>query len=250
MKPQSGSKAGDVASDYLSAGGDLSEDLGRVLRQSPAFGEAHLRMATLALVDGELSRKTREFILLAANLNATHLNIEAAREHLRRAKAAGAGDEELIEVIQCASLVGVHAVVVGLGPLQRLAPVDLSRELTPSEERLKRSFEERRGYWSSQWDQLLRLGSDYFAAVLEFSAAPAASGALSALDREYVYMAFDCSPTHMFEPGLELHMRNALELGATPADLLAVLKLVSGIGFEAATAGYRLLAEVNSPPAG
>lgn len=134
-------------------------------------------------------------------------------------------------------------MILGLPPLQRLAPVDLSRPLTPVEEQLKRAFEERRGYWSDLWDQLLRRDNTYFADVLEYSAAPEATGALSALDREFVYIAFDCSPTHMFEPGLELHMRHALELGATPADVLAALKLVSSIGFEAARTGYGLVAE-------
>ncbi|MFE0420719.1 carboxymuconolactone decarboxylase family protein [Streptomyces tendae] len=221
---------------------ERSAGVDEVLRQSPVFAHAHLRMNASALAGGALSRKTREFVLLAANLNATHVNTDAAREHMRRARAAGASDDELREVIQCASLVGIHAVIVGLEPLQHLVPTDLSRDLTPGESELKRAFEERRRYWSAHWEQLLRLDSDYFSAVLDFSAAPAESGALSALDREYVYIAFDCSPTHMFEPGLELHMRTALELGASSADLLSVLKLVSSIGFEAAIAGYELLA--------
>lgn len=87
---------------------------------------------------------------------------------------------------------------------------------------------------------------DKLAPKSESSAAPATSGTLSALDHEYVYIAFACSPTHMFEPGLELHMRTALELGATAVDLLAVLKLVSGIGFEATIIGQQLLAEMGS----
>lgn len=229
--------------DYLAHGGRWSAGLEAVLRRSAPFGEAHLAMTTSALRDGGLSRKTRQFVLIAANLNATHLDIDAARDHVRKARDAGATEQELLEVLQCASLVGFHAVVIGLRPLQRLAPVDLERELTPAEAELKRSFVERRGYWSAQWDQLLRLDGNYFAEVLEFSAAPAETGALSALDREYVYLAFDCSPTHMFEPGLELHMREALRLGARPEDLLAVLKLVVSIGVRAATVGYQVLAD-------
>ncbi|GGR48063.1 alkylhydroperoxidase/carboxymuconolactone decarboxylase family protein YurZ [Nocardioides luteus] len=227
--------------DYLAHGGRWSAGLEEVLARSPAFAEGHLQMATSAMRNGGLSQKTREFVLLAANLNATHLNLGAARDHLRSAREAGATDDELREVLQCASMVGFHAVVIGLGPLQRIAPVDLSRELTAEETQLKQSFMDRRGYWSSQWDELLRRDPSFFAAVLEFSAAPAATGALSALDREYVYMAFDCSPTHMFEPGLELHMREAMKLGATAEDLLVVLELVSTIGLEAATTGYELL---------
>lgn len=230
--------------DYLAYGGRWSAGLEEVLAQTPAFAEAHLQMATSAMRDGSLSRKTREFVLLVANLNATHRNLAAARDHLRSAREVGATDNELREVLQCASMVGFHAVVIGLEPLNRIASVDLSRELTADEAALKRSFMGRRGYWSSQWDQLLRLDPKFFAAALEFSAAPASTGALSALDREYVYMAFDCSPTHMFAPGLELHMREAMRLGATVEDLLAVLKLVSGIGLEAATTGYQLLADL------
>ena len=51
--------------------------------------------------------------------------------------------------------------------------------------------------------------------------------------RELIYTAFDASATHMFEPGLRQHIRNALALGATREELMEVLELASGIGVQA-----------------
>ena len=51
--------------------------------------------------------------------------------------------------------------------------------------------------------------------------------------RELIYTAFDVSATHMFEPGLRQHIRNALALGATREELMEVFELASGIGVEA-----------------
>jgi alkylhydroperoxidase/carboxymuconolactone decarboxylase family protein YurZ len=43
--------------------------------------------------------------------------------------------------------------------------------------------------------------------------------------------------------GLKLHMRNAVRLGATAAEILEVLEIVSVIGIHAAPVGAPILAE-------
>jgi alkylhydroperoxidase/carboxymuconolactone decarboxylase family protein YurZ len=48
-----------------------------------------------------------------------------------------------------------------------------------------------------------------------------------------IYTAFDASATHMYQPGLRQHIRNALALGATGPEIMEVLELASGIGVEA-----------------
>ena len=44
-----------------------------------------------------------------------------------------------------------------------------------------------------------------------------------------VYLAFDASPTHLHHAGMRVHIRNALRLGATPADA-EVMALSVGLG--------------------
>jgi alkylhydroperoxidase/carboxymuconolactone decarboxylase family protein YurZ len=61
--------------------------------------------------------------------------------------------------------------------------------------------------------------------------------------KELVYIAFDAAATHLYVPGLKLHMRNAVRLGATAEEITEVLEIVSVIGIHAATVGVPILAE-------
>jgi alkylhydroperoxidase/carboxymuconolactone decarboxylase family protein YurZ len=113
-------------------------------------------------------------------------------------------------------------------------------------ETLKTRFIAERGYWNRTWDQLLAEDPDFFKAYLEFSAAPSRNASLDAKTRELIYIAVDASATHLFSPGIQIHMRNALAAGATKKEILEVLELVSVIGIHAVAVGLPLLlAEVD-----
>lgn len=45
--------------------------------------------------------------------------------------------------------------------------------------------------------------------------------------KELVYCAFDCAATHLYKPGLKLHMKNVLQYGGTPEEIMEVLELSS-----------------------
>jgi len=45
--------------------------------------------------------------------------------------------------------------------------------------------------------------------------------------KELVYCAFDAASTHLYVPGLKLHMKNALGYGATPQEILEVLEIAT-----------------------
>ena len=47
----------------------------------------------------------------------------------------------------------------------------------------------------------------------------------------------------MFEPGLRVHIRNALGYGATREEIMEVFELVSGIGVQACSLGIPILLE-------
>ena len=51
--------------------------------------------------------------------------------------------------------------------------------------------------------------------------------------KELIYCAFDCSATHLWLPGLKLHMRNALGYGATPLEIMEVIQIASVLGAHA-----------------
>jgi len=69
------------------------------------------------------------------------------------------------------------------------------------------------------------------------------SGDLDPKTREFIAIAIDASCTHMYSPGVKRHVRKALELGASPREILAVLEMVSVLGIHSVALGVPILAE-------
>lgn len=108
---------------------------------------------------------------------------------------------------------------------------------------LKETFERERGYWSPLWDNVLQLDPDFFESYLNFSSVPWRNGELDPKTKEFIYIAIDASTTHLYEPGLRLHIRNAINYGATRSEVMEVLELVSVLGIHACTMGVPVLVE-------
>ncbi|MDR3516632.1 MAG: carboxymuconolactone decarboxylase family protein [Azospirillaceae bacterium] len=104
----------------------------------------------------------------------------------------------------------------------------MANEVNP--DTVREVFRRRRGHWNDDWEAMLAYSPAYVAAYLEFSAYVADRGTLTPKFRELVYVATNCTPSHMFEKGLRNHSRQALALGATPAELLSVVATVSATG--------------------
>jgi alkylhydroperoxidase/carboxymuconolactone decarboxylase family protein YurZ len=112
------------------------------------------------------------------------------------------------------------------------------------QERLKAEFTANRGYWHQFWEGILEVAPDLFEAYLEFSSVPWKTGTLEPKVKEMIYVAFDASATHLYVPGIKLHLRNAVRLGASVEELTEVLSIVSVVGIHAATTAAPILAEL------
>ncbi len=106
---------------------------------------------------------------------------------------------------------------------------------------LKNEFIKKRGYWSGFWDGLLELAPDYFENYLNYSAVPWSDGPLEPKVKEFIYTAIDVATTHLYEPGLEIHLENALRYGATPQEIMEVYRLCSSMGVATSLLGSHLL---------
>jgi alkylhydroperoxidase/carboxymuconolactone decarboxylase family protein YurZ len=115
--------------------------------------------------------------------------------------------------------------------------------LSERQKQLRDEFIEARGFWSPLWDGLLELDADFFEAYMRFSSVPWQSGPLEPKVKELVYIAMDAAATHMYEPGIRAHVRRALELGATAAEIMEVLELTATLGIHACTVGVPILVE-------
>jgi alkylhydroperoxidase/carboxymuconolactone decarboxylase family protein YurZ len=74
-----------------------------------------------------------------------------------------------------------------------------------------------------------------------FSSVPWREGVLEPKVKEFMYCAFDAAATHLYVPGLKLHMRNALRYGATAEEIMEVLEIVSTIGIHGAVLAAPIL---------
>lgn len=227
-----------------------------VLDLDPEFFEAFMRLSAVPMTSGPLEPKYKELMLIAVDAATTHLFKPGLRIHMRRGLEAGASRDEILEVLQLVSVLGMHSCTVGV-PLLVRALDELGHEdalgertLTPDQQELRAQFERERGYWSSFWEDLLVLDSEYFAAYLQLSTLPWRNGVLPPKIKELVYIAVDSATTHLFTPGLKLHLRQALDHGATRDEIVEVLELVSLIGVHASVVGMPLLREALDELAG
>jgi alkylhydroperoxidase/carboxymuconolactone decarboxylase family protein YurZ len=80
----------------------------------PEFIEAYLTFRSVPHRKGPLPQKVKEFILIAINAATTHLYAPGVRRHMQNALKLGATREELLEVIQLTTIMGIHAINVAV----------------------------------------------------------------------------------------------------------------------------------------
>jgi alkylhydroperoxidase/carboxymuconolactone decarboxylase family protein YurZ len=88
------------------------------MRCDPEYFAAYTALSGVPLQRQSLPPKYAELIFVGINLVVPHLYADGARLHIRKALEQGATPEEVLEVMQIASLVGVHSMHLGLDILQ------------------------------------------------------------------------------------------------------------------------------------
>ncbi|HEY0287452.1 MAG TPA: carboxymuconolactone decarboxylase family protein [Pseudomonas sp.] len=230
---------------FNGCGGTWNAAWDSILRLDPGFLQAYAGFAAVPWQNNHLENKVKAFIGIAASAAATHLFRPGIQEHLRVAITHGATREELMEVLELISTVGIHASNVGVPVLLEVLEEEGMRDgpepLDARREALKASFIDNRGYWHSSWEGLLELDPELFDAYVEFSSVPWRTGVLPPMVKELMYCAFDAAATHLYVPGLKLHMRNALRYGASKEQIMEMLEIVSVIGIHGALVAAPML---------
>jgi alkylhydroperoxidase/carboxymuconolactone decarboxylase family protein YurZ len=237
----------DIRDEFIRVHGAWDDAWERILELDAGFLRAYLNWAAVPARHRALDPKVRELVLVAVDAAATHLYVPGIRQHVRSALELGASAGELMEVLELTSTLGIHACNIGVPLLIEVLAEEGLRSgparLTERQQELKAQFIDSRGYWHEFWDGMLEMDPELFAAYLDFSALPWRSGVLEPKVKELIYIAFDAAATHLYAPGLKLHMRNAVRLGATTAEIMEVLELASLLGMHAATVAAPILAE-------
>jgi len=203
-----------------------------------------------ALTCKHLTPRLGELVLLALHASITSLDSHAIPRHVNRAISAGATSSDIMDVLL--SIVGVSnhalyaAVPILMDELKAFGKDEPFPEETASIKKIKDEFIRKRGFWSEQRDVLAQCMPGYFSALSALSVEPWNSGSLSPRERELIYIAIDSSVTHMYAAGLRLHIRRALEAGASRDEILEVFQLVAVTGLEGYILGAQTLYENSS----
>jgi alkylhydroperoxidase/carboxymuconolactone decarboxylase family protein YurZ len=236
-----------VKDEFIRVRGTWGQPWEDMLGLDADFVDAYRKFSAVPWLKNHLDDKVKEFVYIAVDAAATHLYLPGARQHIRAALKLGATEQEIMEVLELASTLGIHAMNIGVPILTEVMRERGMRTepapLTDYQQRLKSEFERTRGYWHPFWDDILELDPEMFEAYTDFSAHPWRAGVLSPKVKELVYIAFDCAATHLYVKGLKLHIENAFSYGATPQEILEVMEIASVLGIHAATSAAPILVE-------
>jgi alkylhydroperoxidase/carboxymuconolactone decarboxylase family protein YurZ len=237
----------EIKDEFIKVRGTWGPQWETILSLDPAFMRAYLNFSAVPWRKNHLDDKTKEFMYIAVDAAATHLYVPGIRQHMRAALKAGASKEEIMEVLELTSTLGIHAMNIGVPILVEVLVEKGLRtgpaELSEYQEQARADFTKTRGYWHAFFDEMLELDFELFAAYTEFSSVPWRSGTLSPKVKEFVYIAFDTAATHLYVKGLKLHIENAVGYGATPQEILEVMEIASVLGMHATLTAAPILAE-------
>ena len=232
----------------IATGEDWSPTWENILKLDPDYFEAYVGLRSVPRNKKNLSVKIQELILLSLDAACTHLYDQGIRAHTAAALRAGATKEEIFEALELSSVLGVHAVTVGVPTLLEVLKEngrEISSEMDERKEKLKQDFTTKRGYWSDIWDSVLRLSPEFFEGYTAFSSVPFKGdhSHLDAKTKELIYVAIDCSTTHLFQSGLKVHIQNAVKYGASEHEIMEVFELAALMGIQTTMKGADVLVE-------
>ena len=87
---------------------------GKVLRLDPDFFEAYWNFSAIPWRKGVLPPKMKELIYIAIDASTTHLYEPGLRQHIQNAIKYGATKEEIMEVLELTSVLGIHTCTLGV----------------------------------------------------------------------------------------------------------------------------------------
>jgi alkylhydroperoxidase/carboxymuconolactone decarboxylase family protein YurZ len=220
--------------------------LDQLLRWDPGFAAKCVAMSCNPWQSGVLPPKTVELVSLAVNVAATNLNADGTRRHIRRALAAGATRDEILTIVKMGTVMTIHSCSLGAPILLEeaaaagttLPPREGPPPATPACDRMRAI-----GQWNDAWDPFFDLDPVWTDGFMATGAGIYGSGVFDPKLVELLSIAFDASFTHMYAPGTRRHIKAALGLGATMAEIMEVLKICVAQGVQACNLAVPILAE-------
>lgn len=165
-------RAKAVKEEFIRLRGFWVDEYDEMAILCPDFLERLVATGSVVKSTSTLSPVLHHLIAVALDASITHLFEEGIRLHMRAALKLGATREQLVEVIQIVSLLGMQSHLVALpivvGALNDDDPAKARAGQTHSarEIELKGQFVDRVGVWGDAHDVMLGLSEDYFPTLL------------------------------------------------------------------------------------
>ncbi len=101
-----------VKADFTQTRGYWHQFWDEMLELDPELFAAYTEFSSVPWHTGTLEPKIKEFVYIAFDTAATHLYVKGLRLHIENALGYGATAQEILEVMEIASVLGIHAVTV------------------------------------------------------------------------------------------------------------------------------------------
>jgi alkylhydroperoxidase/carboxymuconolactone decarboxylase family protein YurZ len=98
-------------------GGEMPRGIQQMMELDPEFFKRYVEFSSGSFKKNALSPKVKELIMIALDASVTHMFEPGLRAHMRRALELGATKEELLEVCELVSLIGIHGSTLGISVL-------------------------------------------------------------------------------------------------------------------------------------
>ena len=224
-------------------------------RQAEAAQLVALLMERGAAEAAEISARATWLLRIAVLSATTTLAEDGIKHAVRAAISAGLRASDILETLECVSILGIHTPSVAIPILwdELSARGQLQQALDGVAEANSGSTVTRSRYWrdinhdqDEFVDKMSKLCPSLLDVFVELGSVPwtRTDAALSDIEKELIYIAIDAAPTHMYVAGLRFHIRQALAIGATPEQILHALAVASTVGLEAWAQGLQVLDDV------
>lgn len=186
-----------------------------LLERVPAFLKAYLDFQDEPARSGIVDQRMCELIYVAVDVSINHRYPEGGRRHMRRALAAGATKEAVLQTILIATALAARQ------------PLDIGLSIL-AEERDGAPYSSEEASSSKLFQHMVRGSEAYDTAARQ-------AGPLSPKECELVALAVCAAPDSLFKPGMRRHTRAALAAGASGAEIATVLQLAAAISIHCCT---------------
>ncbi|WP_345068211.1 hypothetical protein [Leifsonia kafniensis] len=169
----------------------------------------------------------------ALDISASSLDIDAAQQRHDEAVSLGVTPDQLSEVVTLLASIGVHTFFEGARMIDLASPGSAERgAFDPERQEIWDRHVGDRRYWIPMKEEipgfleaLLWTSPDSFTAFITFVGVPFKSRHVDTLSKELISMAADASVSHRYLPGMRMHLRTSVLMGANRTMILEALAI-------------------------